>query len=191
MQRYADETVTSQARTHHRLSSVLLIIVTGAASVVSSTHAIAAPPPRLACLARYYAITPEEHDGHWFGRLADGRSLAWDDGAQKSLEVALDRPDLEDMLARAYPTGAVAPVTNPEEDPGRVRVDALFAATYPEAGVHPALLFGRRLRVHDRALRAFRHVETELRALTAEQPALASWLHKLSGTFNPRNIAGY
>jgi hypothetical protein len=179
--------LTSLAPHARKLRWLRFLLV--AASVVRAAHAIAMPPG-LACFARYYAITPEEHEGQWLGRLADGRSLPWDDGGHKSLEVALEHPDLEDMLARAYPTGPIKPITNPDEDPGRVRVDALFAATYPEAGVHPALLFGRRLRVHDRALPAFRRVETELGALIAEQPALASWLKNLSGTFNPRNIAG-
>jgi hypothetical protein len=160
------------------------------ASVLLPSAAWAAPPAGLACLARYYALAPEQHDGRWSGRLPDGRSLPWDDGAQKSLDAALEHPDLEDTLARPYPTGPVQPITDAEHDPGRVRVDALFAATYPVSGVHAQALFGRRLRVHDRVLSAFRRVASELRALVAEQPALAPWLENLSGTFNPRNIAG-
>ena len=150
----------------------------------------AEPPAGLACLARHYAVAPLLRDGTWLGRLPDGSAVAWDDGEAKSLERALDRPDLEDTLARPYRAGAIRPIVDPDEDPGRVRVDALFRATYPKAQVVTASLLGRRLRVHARALAAFRGVEQRLRAVVAADPRLASWLAKLSGTYVERKIAG-
>jgi hypothetical protein len=149
----------------------------------------AAPPTGLACLRRHYAVEPVLRAGAWHGRIGE-QLVPWDDGRRKTLELALDGPDLEDMLARAYPTGTIQPITDADHDPGRVRVDALFAATYPRKDVQQVTLFGRRLRVHARALPAFRKVEARLAQLTAEQPALAPWLDKLSGTFVERKIAG-
>jgi D-alanyl-D-alanine carboxypeptidase len=173
-----------------RMRTLPLSVCVMLAATATAGHARADPPTGLACMARHYAITATEHDGHWFGKLSDGHELAWDDGAKKSFDEALDHPDLKDMLARPYQAGALRPVADPEEDPGRVRVDALFAATYPESGVRPAQLFGRKLRVHDRVLPVFRRIESELRELVAAQPTLAPWITKLSGTFNQRNIAG-
>ena len=39
---------------------------------------------------------------------------------------------------------AIRPVTTPDEDPGRIRVDALFQNTYPESGLTHLELFGKR-----------------------------------------------
>ena len=152
--------------------------------------AAAAPPGELACLARHYALEPVQVDGAWSARLADGSLVLWDDGRAKTLEEALEHPDLEDTLRRPYTSGAIRPVTDPDEDPGRVRVDAIFVTTYPKRDVELTTLFGTRLRVHRRALPAFRRVEARLRAASASAPALASWLRQLSGTFVERKIAG-
>jgi hypothetical protein len=148
------------------------------------------PPPALSCLQRHYAITPARLDGAWVGRLPDGTTVPWDDGKPRSLEAALEHPDLEDTLRRPYPTGAIAAVTDADHDPGRVRVDALFAQTYPKGEVERVRLFGTRLRVHKRALPAFRKVEARLDEAVRADAKLASWLKKLSGTFVERNIAG-
>ncbi len=77
-----------------------------------------------------------------------------------------------------------------DRDPGRVRVDALFAASYPRAEVKPTALFGRSLRVHARVAPAFARVEQRLAAAVKADPSLAPWLSKLSGTFVERKIAG-
>jgi hypothetical protein len=169
----------------HRRAHILCAVL-----AVTPT-AIAQPPPRaLACLATHYALTPALENGQWMGQLPDGTSLHWDDGKAKTLAEALDHPDLEDTLARPYQAGAIRPVTDPDEDPGRVRLDALFLATYPKGGVEPAELFGTHLRVHRRALPAFRRVDARLKGAVARDPSLAAWLTKLSGTFVERTIAG-
>jgi hypothetical protein len=157
---------------------------------ITSTAAAQAPPRALACLATHYALTPALEGGRWVAHLPDGSGLPWDDGKTKTLEEALDHPDLEDTLTRPYHAGAIRPITNPEEDPGRVRVDRIFVVTYPKQEVERAELFGTHLRVHRRALPAFRRVEARLRAATAHDPSLLPWLQKLSGTFVERNIAG-
>ena len=149
-----------------------------------------APPPGLACLARHFSVTPKQKDGAWIGELPDGKTVPWDDGAKKTLEVALDHADLQDSLHRPYITGAIRPITDPEDDPGRVRVDALFVATYPKSEVKRAQLFGKKLQVHARALPAFLRVEARLKLAVEKDPMLAPWLQKLSGTFVERKIAG-
>ena len=166
------------------------ICVLGLGAAASAAPEPPGPPPAgLACLARHYALTPA-FDGRWGGKLPDGTTVPWDDGRRKTLDEALDHPDLEDTLARAYRAGAIRPVVDPDDDPGRVRVDALFAATYPKRDVARAELFGRRLQVHGKVLPAFRRVEARLRAAVMAEPSLRPWLEKLSGTFVERNIAG-
>jgi metallo-beta-lactamase class B len=148
------------------------------------------PPKQLACLAKYYALTPTRQGDAWQARLPDGTRLPWDDGEPKSLAVALDHADLEDTLARPYTTGPIRPITDPDEDPGRVRVDAIFVATYPKSGLRSIKLFGAKHEVHERAVPAFQRVEQRLRDVVAKDPSLAPWLQHLSGTYVVRNIAG-
>jgi hypothetical protein len=147
------------------------------------------PPPGLACLARHYRVEPHLTDGRWMGRVGTSE-LPWDDGQTKTLASALDAPDLEDMLARAYVPGAIVPVTDPDRDPGRVRVDVLFSATYDKREVVPLSFLGHRLRVHRAAHAAFGKAETALREAQRRDPSLRAWLGKFSGTFVERKIAG-
>ena len=81
---------------------------------------------------------PKEFEGLEIG--PDGRVMVWaagqkfiyDDGATKTFEQRLDRPDIEDMFSQTYP------LTNPTDrlpqdfDPGRYRVEAFFLALYGE-----------------------------------------------------------
>ena len=170
------------------MKGVVLALVVFARVWPALAHA--APPPGLACLARHYALVPIEKDGAWYGRLPDGGEVPWDDGARKTLDEALEHPDLEDTLARPYRAGTIRSVTDPDEDPGRVRVDALLARTYPKRGVVLVRFLGKRMRVHERVAPAFRRVSARLAELRARSPALAPWLETFSGTFVERNIAG-
>lgn len=169
------------------------MLVRNALCLLVSTTALARadePPKPLACLAKHYSLTPIHEGDAWKARLPDGALLVWDDHRQKSLDEALDHPDLEDTLARPYTAGPIRPITDPNDDPGRVRVDAIFVATYPAKGIRPAKLFGGKHEVHERALPAFRRVEQRLRDAVAKDPSLAPWLQHLSGTYVVRNIAG-
>ncbi len=152
--------------------------------------ALAEPPAGLACLARHYALEARHEGALWSGRLPSGVELPWDDGRTKTLDEALDAPDLEDTLARPYVAGPIVPVVDPDRDPGRVRVDPLFAATYDRREVAPFRFLGRRLRVHRRAHAAFAVAEAALRAALAKDATLSPWLVKFSGTFVERKIAG-
>lgn len=154
-------------------------------------------PAPLRCLERYYGVLPERAPGEsarYYAVLPDGQRLLYDDGRPKTPDERLDDPDLQDMFAQRYPQGPITPVTTPDEDPGRTRVDALFRARYgsgPNAvPVVPFVLFGTKLRVHRLVEPAFARARTRLEALVHEQPALRVYFKNLGGTFVVRNIAG-
>ncbi len=154
------------------------------------------PPAGLACLARHYVGTPQHDAAGWALVLPDGARLPWDDGRTKTFEQTLDAPDLQDVFSIPYRTGAIVPITTPDDDPGRVRADALFKATYgaSEAEVRKQLVpwkfRGKSLVVHRRALAAFEKVGARLDALLAKDPSLAPFFDGMGGTFNWRVIAG-
>ena len=148
------------------------------------------PPRQLVCLQSHYPMTLSQDLQGWIATLPGGAIARWDDGKPKTLAMALDDADLEDTLQRPYRAGAIRPVTDADEDPGRVRVDALFAATYPKRDVTLVDFLGHRLRVHRRALPAFARVAKRLEAARIADPGLHKWLAKFSGTFVVRNIAG-
>ena len=165
------------------MSAPLALATLLVASVVPGS-ARAEPPRQLACLGRHYAVTPV-HDGAWIGALPDGPRVPWDDGREKTLDEALSAPDLQDTLSRAYRGGPIRAIVDPDDDPGRVRVDALFRATYPRAALTRIDFFGHRLRVHEKVVAPLQRIAARLRA--AE---VGPWLRRLSGTFVVRTIAG-
>jgi hypothetical protein len=93
------------------------------------------------------------------------------------------------MFSPPYRTGAIRPVTDSNEDPGRVRVEALFDATYGEtpakveASLVPVRLGPNWLRVH-------RKIADPLRKVAARLDVNAAVLRKSGGTFVWRTIAG-
>ncbi len=167
------------------------------AATIAATPGAAAPaavPAPLACLARYYSITPEQQDGHWYGRLPDGTRVPYDDGRTKTFDEKLDTPDVEDMFSIRYRPGAIRPVTVPDDDPGRIRVEEMFAATYGQTSaavdVVPVDFLGRKLSVNRQRAGAFRAVAARLQRLRDADPALAAYLRRFAGTFVWRKIAG-
>ncbi len=158
--------------------------------VLAANLAHAEAPRGLRCLARYYAIEPRLVGRDWIAHLASGADLPWDDERDKTLDQALEDPDLQDMLARPYPTGPIQAITDEDHDPGRVRVDALFGATYDKRELAPISFLGHRLRVHRRAHAAFARVEESLRQAMRQDPRLRPWVARFSGTFVERKIAG-
>jgi len=153
-------------------------------------------PSGLACLARYYVGTPDLHEGRWQLVLPSGVRLDYDDGRKKDFEQRLNQPDLQDTFFVRYPTGDITPIVDPQHDPGRVRVDALFRETYgnTQQAVQKQLvqvvMAGQSLPVHPKAADAFRAVSELLDALLKAHPEYAVFLKGLAGTFNWRNIAG-
>ncbi|HEX2735505.1 MAG TPA: M15 family metallopeptidase [Polyangiaceae bacterium] len=153
-------------------------------------------PPELACLARYYTGRPVFAEGEWWLELGPGKRLQFDDHKTKSSEERIAHPDLQDMFYGAYSTAEIAPIVDPDEDPGRYRVDELFLATYGDspdavrAKLRTVTLSEQHLPVHERAESAFKALAEPLTKLVAAQPEIAPILQNLGGTFNWRNIAG-
>jgi D-alanyl-D-alanine carboxypeptidase len=183
-------------RTFRTLSCLAAGWMVGAAEVRAApgTSDGPRPPAPLECLARYYALTPVEEAGRWYGRLPDGVRLPYDDGRTKSFEEALASPDLEDMFSIRYHRGPIRAVTEPDEDPGRIRVERLFSATYGQSpgmvDLVPVDFLGHTIRVNRRTVAAFRAVSERLSRLRAAEPALAPYLQRFSGTFVWKKIAG-
>lgn len=150
-------------------------------------------PPRPE-LCAFYTCTTEASAI----RLPDGTSVVWDDGKTKTMQERIDHPDVEDVFVLHYPApgAAIEPVTDPEIDPGRVRLEPLFRATYGadaravSAAMVPVKIAGHTVSFHRRAAPALERVATRIAALLAKQPELARYFQSLGGTFNPRNIAG-
>ena len=153
-------------------------------------------PERLACLAKHYSVLVTSDAGGFGVKLPDGATVPWDDGKTKTFEEKLADPDLEDALSIEYRPGVIVPVHTIDEDPGRIRVDALFRATYGDsaeavrAQLVPWTLLGQTLVVHRKVLPAFQRVGARLDAATKADPTLAPFLHALGGTFVWRVIAG-
>jgi len=154
------------------------------------------PPRALACLAKYYALQPQLVDGAWFGKLPDGTRVPWNDGKAKDAYQRFENPDLHDVLLEPYPRGPIAPITTVDADPGRMRVDALFFATYGASAKEiasrlvPLDFLGEHLKVHPKVVGPLQRVEKRLAPLVAKDASLRAYLQKLGGTFNWRVIAG-
>jgi poly-gamma-glutamate capsule biosynthesis protein CapA/YwtB (metallophosphatase superfamily) len=153
-----------------------------------------APPAPLACLARHYAVTPVLDDGRWYGRLPDGTRIPYDDGRAKTFDEKLEAPDVKDMFSIRYRPGPIRPVVIPDDDPGRIRVEPMFAATYgatrAAVAVVPVDFLGHTLQVNKQRAGAFRAVAARLERLRAADPSLAPYLGRFAGTFVWRKIAG-
>ncbi|MBN2576670.1 MAG: M15 family metallopeptidase [Deltaproteobacteria bacterium] len=97
------------------------------------------------------------------------------------------------MFAIPYRTGAIRPVETENQDPGRVRVEAIFAATY---GPRPASrqirlrFLGIPVRVHRKIAPALERVAARLARARQRDASLAPFLRRLSGGFAARKIAG-
>lgn len=152
------------------------------------------PPAPLACLARHYRVVPSFKDGAWFGLLPDGTLWPFDDGKNKSFEQRLEKPDLKDIFFIPYRQGPIRAVDREDDDPGRIRVDALFAATY--GGAHASKeqvrvkFLGLPARVHRRIEPALARVAKRLAENREKDPSLVPFLRRLSGGFSDRTIAG-
>lgn len=154
------------------------------------------PPSALICLGGHYNAVAELHDDVWGLRLSPATHLRWDDGLTKTLDEALEAPDLEDIFRSIYPTGTIKAVSDPDADPGRFRVPALFDHAFgqDEAAVVANLVdvdfLGAKLKFHKSAAPALSRVSTKLAALIQSTPALSKYLKgDLGGTYLRRNIA--
>ncbi len=149
-------------------------------------------PAGLACLARTYRVVPVFEGGEWFAALADGTRIPYDDHKDKSFDERLASPDVKDVFLIPYRAGPIRPVQVENEDPGRVRVEAVLHATYgpnPAAAQARVRFLGLPVRVHREIVPALERVAARLKGAHAD-PALAPFLRRLSGGFAARTIAG-
>jgi predicted esterase len=118
-------------------------------------------------------------------------------GADHAAEwKALDARGGTILDALRYRTGAIRPILDPGEDPGRERDEAFFDATYGssakdvEAALVPVTVNGQVLRVHRKIEAPFRRVAARLTEAIRAEPSLGPKLTSFGGTFNWRPIAG-
>jgi hypothetical protein len=147
------------------------------------------PPPALQCLVRHYGVVAEAADGAWWARVGAVR-IPYDDGKTKTPEERLEHPDVEDTFRPRYVAGPIRPVSAPDEDPGRARLDEIFRAAYPKSALVRIDFLGHTVRVHQKAAPAFARVAARLGKAVAADPSLQPFVARLGGTFNERNIAG-
>lgn len=130
--------------------------------------------------------------------MANGQTIIYDDGRRKTPEEKLAQPDLEDMLSQPYPVGKPLSLPRPEQDPGRIRVEAFFQAVY---GSTPTEVQTRlvavpiggtvvRFQGANGAAAALARVGGRLSQILTQKPALRAYLLPLQGTFHHRRIAG-
>jgi len=184
------------------LAVLVLVLMPGAnASVAAergepaSTSSTSSAPEPLTCLARHYNVRPMLQGGVWVAVLPDGRRLPFDDGKVKDFEQRLNAPDLKDVFLIPYRPGPIRAVQTENEDPGRVRVEALFTATYGGPGKVAAeqvriRFLGMPVRVHKKIAPALARVADHLTLARKADPGLERFLRRLSGGFAARKIAG-
>jgi D-alanyl-D-alanine carboxypeptidase len=161
---------------------------------VAAFAAAPTAPRGLVCLTQHYAVRAEQRDGGWVAVLPDGGAIAWDDGKTKTLDEKLEHPDVEDVFSMPYRSGTIRPVSAPDDDPGRVRLDEVFKATYgathDTVDVVDVTFLGQKLKVHRKVVPRFAAVEARLKEAVAKDAKLSPFLQGIGGTFNWRNIAG-
>lgn len=149
------------------------------------------PPSALACLAGHYGLRSVYEQNAWHLELPSGARVPYDDGAAKTFAQMLDAPDVQDTLALHYEPGQLTPVMNVDFDPGRVRVERLFAEVYGRReDLVTVKWFGQSVRVHKRVLVPLQQVEASLQPALTQTPALWKYVRPLGGGYNARRIAG-
>ena len=128
-------------------------------------------------------------------------ALIWDDGREdKTFQQRLDKPDLEDTLSIRYPVGRPFEPPAVDDDPGRIRLDALFRAVYGstrkevranlvDVSWMPEHTKGKSLRFNRRAgaAAALRRVSADLEKLPER---FHDYVTVTAGTFYWRKIHG-
>lgn len=142
-------------------------------------------PPEVVCLARYYGAAALA-DGVEVG----GARIPYDDGKQKSADEKLEHPDVKDVFTPRYARGPIVDVTTPDEDPGRARIEALFAAAYPKGELTRVDFAGHIVQVHNKVAPALARVAARLKKALAVDKSLAPYVARLGGTLAERKIAG-
>ena len=177
--------------------AALLILLTADDASLRRVKGDLQMPPGLTCLGKYYVGKPAQFDGGWGWELPDGGTIPWDDGQPKDAGEPAEVPDLEELFATPYLPGPIVPVNGDGEieEPGRVRVEQLFLATYgsnrDEVIEHLGKIkfFGVRYRFHERAIPALERVVVRLQTALKGNPKLMPFFTEIGGTWQWRTIA--
>jgi hypothetical protein len=164
----------------------LIVLLAGVPALASGKT----PPKPLQCLQRFYAVKPVEKDGSWYAITPDGQRYMYDFGSKKSFEQMLEVPDVEDMFSIRYRKGPIAPVTSVDDDPGRIRHEPVFAATYPDKELVQVKFLGFKVKVQQKITAALERVARRLDKARAADPKLAPFLAKLGAAWADRRVAG-
>ena len=172
-----------------------LMLGAGDADATAQAESASSPPQELACLARHYNLTSALEQGAWVAVLPGGVRVSFDDGLEKSFDQRLAKPDLKDIFLIPYHPGPIRPVDIRDEDPGRVRVEALLAATYGAPAEAAAAqvrvrFLGMPIRVHKKIVTGLTRVAERLARAREADPGLGRFLRRHSGGFAARKIAG-
>ncbi len=126
--------------------------------------------------------------------LADGKVVPWEKTPNERTEASPF--DLKDNYETPYPLGPIHPLTDENFNPGRVRVDELFFATYGKTArdIQKALVTvvvgGKAFAVHSKIADPLRRVAARLAPMMSKDPSLSRFFVAPGGTFNWRFIAG-
>jgi hypothetical protein len=149
---------------------------------------------KLDFLARAYPDAIAGHEGNLLLFRDGGPPIEIDDGKAKDHFEKLEFGDIEDSLSQAYPAGGCQPRPGRNEDPGRIRSDALMKRLYGQnakavAGQLVSVRwFGEILKVtpaHGVA-KALAAVAADLE----DRPDLRRYLAPSAGVFNWRKVSG-
>jgi hypothetical protein len=170
------------------------VFVAVLALVLASEAGATEMPRQLVCLASVYNVKPVQVEGHWFALLPDGQRIPFDDGKAKSFEEKLASPDVEDMFSIPYRRGAIYDVRDVNDDPGRIRIEPILAATYGADHVAAEQVrvrfLGMPVRLHRRIAPALARVAARLAEVRQRDRSIDPFLRRLSGGFSQRTIAG-
>lgn len=153
------------------------------------------PPAPLACIVRYYG-GEARRDAQGWSLVLPNATIPYDDGRTKTLYERFEHPDVEDVFELTYKIGKIEPVVDTDYDPGRIRIDALFFATYGasakdvERSLATVKLGGKWFAVHKKIKAPVERVAARIDEAMKRDPSLAAFFESPGGTFNWRKIAG-
>ena len=183
-----------------RLSLIAIALWMTAMTAFAADNRYGAPPPDLdQHLARLKAAYPDIIQSYDKTKLIlkSGIELPISDGrTNKSFEELLNKPDIDDMFAFAYPAGAKPAAPQVDFDPGRIRVEALFRAIYGDcrksdirARFRKIAWFGGTV-VFTTRNGADKALEAAAKDLARLPKPMLKYLAPSAGTYNCRSIAG-
>ncbi len=137
-----------------------------------------------------------EEDGLVYIVMHSSDEVMYDDGREKGFDEQLWNADVQDMMAMAYPLGAVETLRQGNDDPGRVRCYALLHALYGgtqrdiESNLVSVGLVSGRYSFASQGADAAEAAMQEVAALASQDNSVYGCVFPLNGTYNYRVIAG-